>query len=292
MSEEVHEPFGSALGVYSQKDGRRVLADSAVLYMDVLGFAQFGTGPDAQRHLEALLHALPRAREAAFADFSDGVHVPTWFTDNVAVGFPVALVSHPAVSVSLAEMMAARLQLETARQGYFFSGGVALGPAYFEPDFVYGAALVEAVDQEKRDKAINGGALPRVILAPTAEAQPESGRQGMLEAHARDGRVIDPSVLDGVCLRRSTVDDLTFVSYLDWMFLEFRVGPGEDEDAADYLVEHRDAVCSWLAEPDLDPRVHAKYAWVAGYHDVVCAEYLPGRPELLTGVTGPPALTH
>jgi hypothetical protein len=89
--------------------------------------------------------ALQAAREEALTEFTAGPHATRWFTDNVAVAFPVERVGDAAVAVSLAELMAARLQTALAIRGYYWSGVIALGDAYLEPKFVFGPAVGEAV---------------------------------------------------------------------------------------------------------------------------------------------------
>jgi hypothetical protein len=155
-----HDPFGDAFVAYQPPSGGRRLAQSAVLYMDVLGFESFSTAADVQPHLDELLDALQAAREDALTEFTAGPHATAWFTDNVAVAFPVERVGDAAVAVSLAELMAARLQTTPAIRGYYWSGGIAPGDAYLEPKFVFGPAIVEAVKMERTEASIREARCP------------------------------------------------------------------------------------------------------------------------------------
>jgi hypothetical protein len=275
-----HEPFGDAFSAYRPPSGGHHLAESVVLYMDVLGFSSFSTGPNAQEHLDELLKALAAAREEAMTDFSAGLHATTWFTDNLAVAFPVERVGDPAIAVSLAELMAARLQVGLAIRGYYWSGGIEIGAAYLERDFVFGAAIVDAVELEKVERKQSGGSLPRVLLGSGAAAINSVGVEGFVAALSRGlGVDLDTGRLADLELRRSD-GQLTFVSYLDWMLLENRALGGSPETARNLMVLHRDGIVTALQDPGLEERVRAKYRWLADYHDAICDLHFAGEPDL------------
>lgn len=273
-----HEPFGDAYIAYQKPGGGHQLSESAVLYMDVLGFAKLSVGPDAGRHLEALLEALQEARDDAMTEFTAGPHATAWFTDNVAVAFPVERVSNAATAVALAELMAARLQTGLAIRGFYWSGGIALGEAYLEPKFVFGRAIVEAVKMEEAEREQSGGSMPRVLLSPSAAAVQESGKAGFLAAVERIGMHVDPGGVADLQLRRSD-GPLTFVSYLDWMLLEQRVL--QMQTTHKHLELHRDGIVSALQDQTLGEHVHAKYRWLARYHDEFCREHFADLPDLV-----------
>ena len=274
------EPFGDAFVAYQPPGGGRRLAQSAVLYMDVLGFERFSTAADAHQHLDELLGALQAAREEALTEFTAGPHATTWFTDNVAVAFPVERVGDAAVAVSLAELMAARLQTALAIRGYYWSGGIAVGDVYLEPKFVFGPAIVEAVKLERAEREHSGGTLPRVLLAPTAAATTSAGKEGFIAALGRIGIGVDPATVADLQLRHAD-GPLTFVSYLDWMLLENRIVQGSLEAAVARLELHRDGVVTALQDATLGEHVHAKYRWLAQYHDAFCRQHFSDHPDLV-----------
>jgi hypothetical protein len=276
----VHEPFGDAFGVYQSPSGGHHLVESVVLYMDVLGFSSFSAGPNAQEHLDELLKALTAAREEAMTDFSAGSHATTWFTDNLAVAFPVERLGDAAVAVSLAELMAARLQVGLAIRGYYWSGGIEIGPAYLERDFVFGPAIVDAVKLEKVEREQSGGLLPRVLLGSGAAAVKSVGVEGFVAALSRGlGVDFDSAKLADLELRRSD-GQLTFVSYLDWMLLENRALGGSPETAHNLMVLHRDGIVSALQDLALEEGVRAKYRWLANYHDAICGLHFERELDL------------
>jgi len=274
------EQFGDAFVAYQPPGGGRRLTQSAALYMDVLGFERFSTAANAQQHLDELLGALQAAREEALTEFTAGPHATTWFTDNVAVAFPVERVGDAAVAVSLAELMAARLQTALTIRGYYWSGGIALGNAYLEPKFVFGPAIVEAVKLELAEREHFGGTLPRVLLAPTAAATRSAGKEGFTAALRRIGIDVDPTTVADLQLRHAD-GPLTFVSYLDWMLLENRVLKGSLGAAIAHLELHRDGIVTALQDATLGDDVHAKYRWLAQCHDAFCRQHFSDHPDLV-----------
>jgi len=255
-----------------------------VLYMDVLGFANLSVGSDARKHLDELLEALQAARDDALTEFTTGPHATTWFTDNVAVGFPVERVGNAAIAVSLAELMAARLQTGLAIRGFYWSGGIALGEAYMEPKFVFGRAIVEAVRMERAEREHSGGAMPRVLLSPVAAAVKDAGKESFLSAFQRIGMHVDPLSVADLQLRRSD-GPLTFVSYLDWMLLEHRVSQRQTTLA--HLELHRDGIVTALQDRTLEEHVHAKYRLHARHHDDFCREHFADRSDLVLDLPSP-----
>lgn len=145
----------------------------------------------------------------------------------------------------------ARYQLGMAREGYFVRGGLAFNALFMDNNVVYGAALLEAYELEH---AIAKD--PRVVASDTVVqllreqfsyyAQPESAPQNDVFLLDSDGRV--------------------FLNYLDPCFED--VPDGLPADTAT-LLRHKAHIEKGLKDFARNPRVWAKYAWLATYHDFV-----------------------
>ena len=74
------------------------------------------------------------------------------------------------------------------------------------------------------------------------------------------------------------VDGVGFVNYLSLavsQIFEQRL------DAIPILAQHRDSVTKMLKKSRNDPRVLAKYRWVAQYHDFFCRTWFSKETDLL-----------
>lgn len=87
------------------------------------------------------------------------------FTDNIVIGYPLRSVE--SFEGGYFELQAilevlAEYQVGLAQEGFFIRGGIAYGNHYMDEDIVFGDALLEAVELNKR------GEPPRLTLAKSA----------------------------------------------------------------------------------------------------------------------------
>lgn len=120
--------------------------------------------------------------------------------------------------------------------------------------------------------------MPRVLLTAHAAAVPNVGIKSMQATRDPKAGQIDCS---GLKLRRTATENLTYVSYLDWMILESRALDGKATDAEATLALHRDAIQGWLGNKYLPPRVVKKIRWLSSYHNEVCQDTFPTEDTLL-----------
>src|SRR5438046_884782 len=156
---------------YQDDDGRPHLRDSAVVWLDILGFQDALTEARAQGDEQRVLETLAGALKDLVPQMKPS-HVypdepPPWvvkaFTDNFVVGLPVDGEGRPEVGIRIVLDRVARFQLELAKEGFFVRGALSVGPLYMDEHLVYGSALIEAYEAEtKRARD------PRVILTPSA----------------------------------------------------------------------------------------------------------------------------
>jgi hypothetical protein len=255
---------------YQDADGGPLLRNSVVAWLDILGFE--GSITEARAHgtelqlVETLAHALKRlVAELRPAAARAGVeYPPAWvvkgFTDNFVVGFPLRpraaeMSTEGEIELGMIVGRIGQFQLAFALEGFFLRGGITIGPLYMDENLVYGSALIEAIEAEKR-RARD----PRVILT-------ESARAVIDETNARWPEELTP---DAAFLWQDS-DGEVFVNYLSEI-CEFETDMGYPD--VDTLCRHGDVVRKKLAAYQQQPW-GPKYEWVARYHNA----FLESRPD-------------
>ena len=249
---------------YAPKEGPPKTLKSVVAYLDILGFTQeVQTASDAGE-ADALLQRFDAAIRKWYDSLRDnadaGEERPRiWelkaFTDIVVIGHPIlwdgeAELGHVFTDVAL-------LQLGLAHEGFFVRGGIAVGSLYMDEDIVFGNGLLDAHAAEQNADA------PRVVLAESAVAF--VGRHVEYYASVEISPQNEHLFVDE--------DGRMVVSYLSSLWPD-----RTEQPHFDWLAKHRDVVTKKLGMYRAQPRVWAKYAWVARYHNFFCAS-LPGGPQ-------------
>jgi hypothetical protein len=241
-------------------------------FLDVLGFTQsIKVHTKAGTH-NALLQRFNATLEREIGWFDaqkSGTSLAyKTFSDNVLLAHPVDDMLEDAELGFLVQAIG-RYQLRMAVQGFFVRGGLSRGPLYIDISHVFGQALVDAYLLEQ-EVALD----PIVVL--DEEVATVAARE--VSDFAEHGH---PAL---AALRRRA-DGRVFVNYLA-ACIEEVIG---EEDAvrvldATLLAAHKANVEAALVEFCTVPRVFAKYAWLAEYHNHFCAEVqgLPNfHPNLL-----------
>lgn len=117
---------------------------------------------DRLKYLGAVRAALARASQRAGTDNPRMTHASTWFTDNVVVGTPVVGLQDVEQALGFTQVDVAYLMLYLLDAGFIARGAITFGEHYMDEKFVFGPALIEAVDLKKTTK------WPRVALSPDA----------------------------------------------------------------------------------------------------------------------------
>ena len=234
------------------------LRRSVFAFVDILGYQdllQSAQGQGAQEAQLARLHkALSFSRK--WLDDTDGVDKPVGkdhfslkaFTDNIAIGWPIAGDGEIELGYGLQDLAA--FQLTMVNAGFFVRGAVSVGSAYVDEIAVFGDALLEAYEGESslaRD--------PRIVLT-------ESSREYVkkhLEYYVDQQEA--PQNRDVM----RDVDGQWFVNYLD----AIRIAD-DGQPAFEALARHKECVESKLEDYRKRPPVFAKYAWTADYHNHFC----------------------
>ena len=230
--------------------------DDLFVFADVLGFAEtqkqtFGTDVEFSHFKE--FYSLIREQLSSLNEVGSGyIHgKPKWemkvFTDNIVLGFP--LLTHDAeLEIATIVLSLAPYQLALARRGFFVRGGITLGPLFMDEFVVYGPALLEAHEIEH-----NLARDPRIVVSKEVcellkqhiyyRLDPEDAPQNKEFLVDTDGQI--------------------FVNYLGRCFRSSDNG-GLDSDS---LRMHKKHIEIGLHDHTSNPRIWAKYSWLATYHN-------------------------
>jgi hypothetical protein len=244
------KPTEPPYAAFRDDQGRPTLTSAAVLFLDLLGTNEVRDDKAALDHLIKTHRALARARAAGGSGKDDQIlSVATWFSDNLALAYPISQGLDPGTALGLAVTDAANHQISLAYDGMFSRGGLASGGFYSDENFIFGPALNRAVGLEhERAK------WPRVVLdetsiqvARTSLSEDEGGSGG---SPWRAQLLVDE-------------DGIVFVNYLS--SLEFY--EEELDSSMHALARHAERIRRNLELHDGNNRVHDKYRWLATYHD-------------------------
>lgn len=240
---------------YFYSAGKPVHRTSYCAFLDVLGFSRriqksYQDGSkDAllESFHEVITESVGRIREEA--DDYSMLYFKT-FSDNV-------LLAHPKISPDMESEFAfimwsiKRYQLQMAIKGFFVRGGLSVDLLFMDENCIYGQALLEAYKLEQ-EVAIN----PVVVLCDKSMAL----TRYHLKFYPDDSAPQLRDVLKGP-------DGRYFLNYLTECIAE-----GDDQDSlnASLLMAHRIQVEQALKTYEEDPRVLAKFSWLASYHNHFC----------------------
>ena len=236
------------------------MLQSFVCYTDILGFSQLTKEAIDSDRGNMLLNRLRKALDNAFerlriyVNGKDEFFSVKVFTDNVVVGYPIDFESFGSGESELGHVfrMFSGFQLELALEGFLVRGGIALGKHYMDNEIVFGDALLEAVDQDKR------GGPPCISLAKSAV----ESLQHQLSFYSEIKRA--PQYHDLL----EHADGTIFLDYLQEAFVVF-----PNDIFFDVIEKHRNIIVEGLKKSKCNHNVWSKYEWVAKYHNFVCEEF-------------------
>lgn len=235
-----------------ESDGRPILVESYVLFIDVLGVKCLARQPDAADTLVRLDAAVARGRELSTDRASRPWWTASWFSDSLCLCAPIRPVNEfeegePELGAFLGTTSA--VQFELALAGFFMRGGASLGLQFSDENMTFGPALIEAVEMERQI------------------GQPCVGLDESVVARARGhlrfyGNPFESPQNHDIRLS----DGAPFVNYLEAAYNY--VGESLREDLS-MVLAHRDNVRKSLAT-GFPPKTHSKYEWLADYHNDFC----------------------
>jgi len=252
-----------------KNSGSLKMLPSFVCYTDILGYSHLSReairlkkGQVFLKKIhDALTNAYDRIREHSEGLGDDSFFAVKVFTDNIVVGYPVDRFGFDIGEPEFGDILSffSEFQVGLAMEGFFLRGGVAFGNHYMDRDIVFGDALLEAVNEDKK------GGPPRISLTPSAIeiVQRQLGFYGEDISNAPHYEYL---------LEDS--DGTIFLNYLDEAFSLF-----PDDGIFFELIEwHQKHITTGLKEYRDNPDVRAKFEWVARYHNFVCNEFVDNHP--------------
>lgn len=248
---------------YHQKGRPPTLRKSVLAYVDILGYADMVkdsyancTQQETLRNLHEILTVNRRGLENRYISpellkFSKkDFHALKAFTDNIAIGWPIF--GDGETEMGSAFIILIDFQIRMTLSGFFVRGAMAVGEVYVDDIAVFGDAFTDAYKGESRDARD-----PRIILTQPAVD------------HVRSYLTYfgDPAESAHAQCVLADSDGQWFINYLDYVTWSL-----EDGDSPDYavLLGHKAIVEERLVQHRHDPKIWAKYAWVARYHNYFC----------------------
>lgn len=237
---------------YLAEDGSPRLLRSVVLVIDELGATSRMISGLTDEVLGNRIHILQRAREwlgSPETAFFESVVV---YTDNLVHGAPLTEYTDQTSRLGMTINAASFYQLELALSGTILRGGITIGDHHQSDSMVAGPALIEAHQLESKVAVY-----PRILLS---EGTLEAVAQGIAEGSPFGQQLLFDE------------DDQLFISYLN---------ATEDYDGGraaqlKLMGDHREVILEGLASTKSDARPHAKWEWLAEYHDYYAlAQELP-----------------
>lgn len=207
----------------------------------------------------ANLAQLSRQLRKPLGDFlgDDSPWPAAFFSDTLVILDPLSKRVPVETSLMGLAVQAAWIQVNLAAAGFFLRGALTIGEAHLENNLLFGPALVEAYELERK-AAVN----PRIVLSEQAA---NTMKAVMSQFGPEEGGYL-----------RVEQDGSVFIDYLDILL-------DDPEDPVPYVEAHRDMVQAKLDEFRANSRLWDKYRWVAEYHDAYCQTELPKLPALLIG---------
>lgn len=239
---------------YFDDEGRPLLVDAVVLFLDLLGTSVLRSASEALDHLRVTHRAMDRARRSSLSDGSKESEGAIYsFSDNVSLGYPMD--GHLGSDGALWFMFTnvAWLQLAFANLGFFSRGAIARGGFFADPglEFIHGPALNRAVLLEK-----TRAQYPRVVLD-------EASLAAIVSLSVDQGETLD---WDQLLIRDG---EIVFVNYLHGL-----IDPnGPEDEPGAFMRHHKDHIEANLRQFDGVVGIEEKFRWLAGYHNFFVQEF-------------------
>ncbi|PTU27719.1 hypothetical protein [Stenotrophobium rhamnosiphilum] len=237
-------------------NGKPVHRKSYCAFLDVLGFSdRIKENAKSVANANALLQTFHDILTTQLKSLEEET---TWsklylksFTDNV-------ILAHPQFSHDLESEFGfiidslISFQLQMVLNGFFIRGGLTVGELYMDANVVFGQALIDAHDLESKVADT-----PTVVLSNDVMSLVNSHLDYYSsKAHAPQNRHV---------LVNS--DGRYFINYLSGSIL----GSYDREEVHWHSLEqHKERIEENLQKYKIFPKVFAKYAWSAAYHNYFC----------------------
>lgn len=264
--------INNKLNPYVSTEGQRLLHNSVVAFVDILGFKERvkdakkkGNSQDIFTEFQDVISNAFGILNDSFAndchEISGGVsdiknnYQFRIFTDCILIGSPIRKTRSPGVSIEgLDEFykvlyMLHFLQSQLVNCGFFVRGAITVGEFYMDEVTIYGLAAIDAYEAESKQAKY-----PRIILTKSAEDMFMEINKGFQDQKYSN-------YVTKYLFRDS--DGLFFINYLESINMP-------DEPFLYVLEEHRNVIEKKLRENHDNPHILEKYIWAGNYHNCFC----------------------
>lgn len=243
-------------------------AERVISYIDLLGFENYiqgHTSQDSRQLVKVFVDTLKASPGDAVLD-----RRTTWFSDTIVTSIPLVMPDgspqlHGVLFHELHALALAQADIFDQRQ-MFVRGAVTIGRVAHEEDAIFGPAFLKAYHLEQET------CFPRIEVDRELLKRYFRTRELVASHHSKhsvDFRYVRPLI-------RKDTNKTRYIDYLGSIETEF-------DDPVYYPVfvqKHRDAIVARLR--DNDACIHAKFLWLAAYHNSVVLK----KPQLAGGAYG------
>jgi len=234
-----------------------------VAFVDILGWSEAVRTATAESDVRALGQALlPLKGFSEYVDRLGALRPETgWHGDPVMSHFSdciVLSVKNDTIGRGHLTQALWALSKNVMNQGFLLRGGIALGDIYHRNGMVFGPALNEAYDLERRDAKH-----PRIILSNELSKSPGDW-----------GNHDEPFRIDS--------DGLMFYNYLP-PFQNSHFFRNEYSIWHEQLLPIRELIIKQSLKYRNDKNIYPKYQWLALYFDQICRENPACEIPLVSG---------
>lgn len=242
--------------LYADDDGLPILRRSCVMYLDELGTSARLSNYDNEM-LRQDIDVYDRTRDILHSEATNDQDSQRslYFSDNVVVVEPIGedTFTGPNPTLLAQTICAAIYQLNLAITGRVLRGGIAIGNAYADGNFVTGPAHLSAVLLEETQAEV-----PRILLDSEAV---KIAKEAITDDKPNESVFSDILLVDD--------DKKVFVNYLPLVFEDENIKGALSPISG--LEKHRDHIISML-QAFKGTAVAGKYEWLASYHNFVILE--------------------
>ncbi len=248
--------------------GERRLHHSYCLFLDILGFTHEiiynEHNSTFDKHFNGLYEAFVDATRALRHDTEDDItydramlYQCKLFTDNIVIGCPLdafpQLDHEDTFGYIIIDLIQAQLKL--VLKGYFIRGGWSYGNLFMDENMIYGEALIDAYNHEK--KAV----FPKIILSERVN----NFVNAQLKYYATP--YISPHYTH---LLKDEEGNL-FINYLSDLVVN---EDGYQHVSEEEIILHKKLILENIQKYKGNEKIYAKYKWAADYHNFFCKEFI------------------
>jgi hypothetical protein len=248
---------------YFSEDGKPKTHECYCAFIDILGFKQLINdcrNPNKefdQIKLNDLLQKIERAQKKVLVQIKEQSKNSNLkfkvFSDNILLAWPINTLDDGESEFGFLILLLLKYQLDMALKGFFVRGGFSRGQLFINDDMIFGPALLEAYRLESEVSLY-----PRIVFSDSVKKD--------IKIHLKAYATKQDAPQDYHIYCDS--DNLYFINYLYQYFENFK-----HAEVQEMLLKHKENIIQNLTTYKNNPKVLAKYNWLAMYHNFFCEIY-------------------